>query len=51
MPMVSCTYRLKIKQLVKKNKITIQASSGLSEAEIEQMVRDAEAHAEEDKNR
>ena len=33
----------------KENKITIQASSGLSEAEIEQMVRDAEAHAEEDK--
>ena len=33
----------------KENKITIQASSGLSEAEIEQMVRDAEANAEEDK--
>ena len=33
----------------KENKITIQASSGLSESEIEQMVRDAEAHAEEDK--
>jgi len=33
----------------KENKITIQASSGLSEAEIEQMVKDAEAHAEEDK--
>jgi molecular chaperone DnaK len=31
------------------NKITIQASSGLSEEEIQQMVRDAEAHAEEDK--
>ena len=33
----------------KENKITIQANSGLSEDEIQQMVRDAEAHAEEDK--
>ncbi|MCX8514278.1 MAG: molecular chaperone DnaK [Burkholderiales bacterium] len=33
----------------KENKITIQASSGLSEDEIQQMVKDAEAHAEEDK--
>lgn len=33
----------------KENKIMIQASSGLSEAEIQQMVQDAEAHAEEDK--
>src|SRR5881397_932856 len=33
----------------KENKITIKASSGLSEAEIQQMVKDAEAHAEEDK--
>ncbi|MES1997758.1 MAG: Hsp70 family protein, partial [Pseudomonadota bacterium] len=32
----------------KENKIKIQASSGLSEAEIQQMVKDAEAHAEED---
>ncbi len=32
----------------KENKITIKASSGLSEAEIEAMVKDAEAHAEED---
>lgn len=31
------------------NKITIQASSGLSEEEIQKMVQDAEAHAEEDK--
>ncbi|MCX7791799.1 MAG: Hsp70 family protein, partial [Chloroflexaceae bacterium] len=30
---------------------TITASSGLSEAEIEQMIRDAEAHAEEDRRR
>jgi molecular chaperone DnaK len=33
----------------KENKITIKASSGLSEAEIQAMVQDAEAHAEEDK--
>ncbi len=33
----------------KENKIKIQASSGLSEAEIEQMVQDAEAHADDDR--
>jgi molecular chaperone DnaK len=33
----------------KENKITIKASSGLSESEIERMVKDAESHAEEDK--
>ena len=33
----------------KESKIKIQASSGLNEAEIEKMVKDAEAHAEEDK--
>jgi molecular chaperone DnaK len=33
----------------KENKITIKANSGLSEAEIQQMVQDAAAHAEEDK--
>ncbi|AXK39565.1 molecular chaperone DnaK [Crenobacter cavernae] len=33
----------------KENKITIQASSGLSEEEIQRMVKDAEANAEEDK--
>jgi molecular chaperone DnaK len=32
-------------------RITITASSGLSEAEIEQMVRDAESHAEDDQRR
>ncbi|MFC4299874.1 MAG: molecular chaperone DnaK [Castellaniella sp.] len=32
----------------KENKITIKASSGLSEDEIERMVKDAEANAEED---
>src|SRR4029079_7616666 len=33
----------------KENKITIKASSGLSEDEIQRMVKDAEAHAEEDR--
>src|ERR1051325_1868586 len=33
----------------KENKIKIQASSGLNESEIQRMVKDAEAHAEEDK--
>jgi molecular chaperone DnaK len=33
----------------KENKITIKANSGLSEAEIQQMVQDAAEHAEEDK--
>lgn len=35
----------------KEQKITITASSGLTDAEIEQMVKDAEAHAEEDKQK
>jgi molecular chaperone DnaK len=33
----------------KENKIKIQASSGLNESEIQRMVKDAEAHAEEDR--
>jgi molecular chaperone DnaK len=33
----------------KENKITIKANSGLSEGEIQRMVKDAEAHAAEDK--
>src|SRR5512141_1499999 len=33
----------------KENKITIKASTGLSEAEIERMTKDAEAHAEDDR--
>ena len=33
----------------KENKITIKANSGLTEAEIQQMVKDAELNAEEDK--
>src|SRR4051794_8105777 len=35
----------------KEQKVTITASSGLSETEIQQMVRDAELHAEEDRQR
>ena len=35
----------------KEQKITITASSGLSKAEVDGMMRDAEAHAEEDKKR
>ncbi|WP_420633634.1 molecular chaperone DnaK [Candidatus Palauibacter sp.] len=35
----------------KEQKIRIEASSGLSDAEIDQMVRDAEAHATEDQER
>src|SRR5438552_16989368 len=33
----------------KENKITIKASSGLSEEEIQRMVKDAEAHAVDDR--
>lgn len=35
----------------KEQRITIQASGGLSDADVEKMVKDAEAHAEEDKKR
>jgi molecular chaperone DnaK len=35
----------------KEQQIRIQASGGLSEADIQKMVRDAEAHAEDDKKR
>jgi len=35
----------------KENKITIKANSGLSEAEIQQMVKDAELNADEDKKK
>ncbi|MEE1611808.1 molecular chaperone DnaK [Microvirga sp. CF3016] len=35
----------------KEHQIRIQASGGLSDADIEKMVKDAEAHAEEDKKR
>lgn len=39
----------KDKDTGKEQKITIKASSGLSDDEVEKMVRDAEAHAEDDK--
>ncbi|WP_299269563.1 molecular chaperone DnaK [uncultured Psychrosphaera sp.] len=39
----------KDKDTGKEQKITIQASSGLSDEEVEAMIRDAEANAEEDK--
>jgi molecular chaperone DnaK len=35
----------------KEQRITIQASSGLAQEEVERMVREAEAHAEEDRQR
>ena len=41
--------RAKDKGTGKENKITIKANSGLSEEEINRMVQDAAAHAEEDK--
>ncbi|HEX9325146.1 MAG TPA: molecular chaperone DnaK, partial [Reyranella sp.] len=41
----------KDKATAKEQQIRIQASGGLSEADIEKMVKDAEAHAEEDKAR
>jgi molecular chaperone DnaK len=39
----------KDKATSKENKITIKANSGLSESEIQRMVKDAEAHAAEDR--
>jgi molecular chaperone DnaK len=41
----------KDKNTGKENKITIKSNSGLSESEIEAMVKDAEANAEEDKKK
>jgi molecular chaperone DnaK len=41
----------KDKATSKEQQIRIQASGGLSEADIDKMVKDAEAHAEEDKTR
>ena len=59
MPQIEVTFNIdangilhvsaKDKATNKEANITIKASSGLSEAEIESMVRDAEAHADEDK--
>jgi molecular chaperone DnaK len=41
----------KDKNTGKENKITIKSNSGLSEAEIQEMIRDAEVNAESDKKR
>jgi molecular chaperone DnaK len=41
----------KDKATAKEQKIVIQSSSGLSEAEIQKMVKDAEEHAEDDRRR
>ncbi|WP_457089432.1 molecular chaperone DnaK [Microvirga sp. P5_D2] len=41
----------KDKATAKEHQIRIQASGGLSDADIEKMVKDAEAHADEDKKR
>jgi len=59
MPQIEVTFNIdangilhvsaKDKATGKEANITIKASSGLSEAEIERMVQDAEAHADEDK--
>ncbi len=43
-----CTSARRTRRTGKENTITIKANSGLSEAEIEKMVKDAEANAEED---
>ncbi|MGT2494145.1 Hsp70 family protein [Cupriavidus basilensis] len=48
-PTASCTWAPRTRRPARKTSITIKASSGLSEAEIERMVKDAEANAEEDK--
>ena len=48
MQMVLCLYLLKTKAQVKNKRLVIQASGGLSESEIDQMVKDAEANKEAD---
>jgi molecular chaperone DnaK len=47
MPQIEVTFDIDANG--KENKIKIQASSGLTEGEIQRMVKDAEAHAEEDR--
>ena len=47
-PTASCTCGAKDKATGKENKITIKANSGLTEAEIQKMVKDAELNAAED---
>ena len=44
-------FQQKTKELVKNKKIQIQASGGLSDEEIEKMVKDAEANKEADKKK
>ncbi len=61
MPQIEVTFDIDANGLVnvtaqdkntgKQQKITITASSGLNDAEIDRMVRDAEEHAEDDKRR
>ena len=50
-PTASSTSRPRTCGTGKEQKITITASSGLTEDEIEKMVKDAESHADEDKKR
>ncbi|PHQ69558.1 MAG: molecular chaperone DnaK [Paracoccus sp.] len=61
MPQIEVTFDIDVNGIVhvsakdkssgKEQKVTIQASGGLSESDIEQMVQDAEKNAEEDKKR
>ena len=50
-PTASCTSAPRTRRTGKENKITIKANSGLTEAEIQQMVKDAELNAAEDKKK
>jgi molecular chaperone DnaK len=61
MPQIEVTFDIDVNGIVnvsakdkatgKEQKVTIQASGGLTESEITQMVKDAESHASEDKKR
>ena len=61
MPQIEVTFDIDVNGIVhvsakdkasgKEQKVTIQASGGLNDNEIEQMVKDAESHASEDKKR
>ena len=48
--MVSCLLRPKTLELKKEQTIVIQSNSGLTDEEIDRMMKDAEANAEADKN-
>ena len=50
-PTASCTSAPRTRRTGKENKITIKANSGLSEAEIQKMVKDAELNAADDKKK